>query len=621
MFETYDTSEGDLERKKSFSPAPHFMLGHSAATVFLFFSLAISLPVIILSLFSVFSSLRQSESETHRANNATARLAAQALSQRINDLRSQLISHEPAINLEVGNTDTTRMQGSLDTITKSNPDLAYVAVVSANGTITLQSPLKGAAVGASIAKEPWYREYLQSSDKMTISNAFRMKSPPYSYVALVTIPMKASGGKPDSILVGAIRLTSIQAWLDSIRLNEGSYLYVVDRQGRLVARPGLGVNQGPRSLTGLTPVDRVIKGQSGTGRFYNSETLRDEFSAYVAAPKIGWGIVAQQPVSSSLAASYKLAGRIILIAMLLVALSLAISALIAHLYRRNQGLYQQLSDSLTRERGIASALQESLLGQAPQTPLLDIGIRHVSATAGALVGGDFYDVIPLSNQRVAIIIGDVCGKGVTTAVQTAVVRGLIRGIIASTDSPGDLLSALNERMIALSSSYISSETFVTMIAAVFDASEGTFLYSQAGHPSPVLAKGRSAAALPQLQGPALGVIEGAYYEETVMKLGSTDSILMYTDGLLETRHEGEFFGEERIVRIFGHHSNLPPQSLVERLFRECVRFAKGKLSDDIAIMVLRKSELSLMPGVGIPPQPSHKSQRDLGRAFSMPSSN
>jgi len=407
-------------------------------------------------------------------------------------------------------------------------------------------------------------------------------------LAVTSVPVTDVNQGSYGTFVAEINVTTIQSTLDNLEFQGERDLLVLTGSGSVVTSINLSAMNSTDSLP--TEVAALIDSDpsgSGTFRFENGV---DTLVAFTRVPGSDWVVVSAQPLANALTGPYSLASRVSVIAGILLLVAIAISSLITFVYKRNQDLYSELTTSLTRERGIAETLQNSLVSRIDKHPLLNVGVRHSSATKGAFVGGDFFDLIPMGPTRVAVMIGDVGGKGITTAVQTAVVRGLIRGLIHDGETPEDLMLTLNDRILALSGIFVSPETFVTLLFGIYESLDGTYTYCQAGHPSPMVSsKGRGAVELPQISGVPLGVIEDPEYQTKVVHLKSKDTLMMFTDGLIETRTNGELFGEERLQRVFSHYAHFTPQNLAERVYRECVRFSRGKLSDDLAVLVFRRS--------------------------------
>jgi serine phosphatase RsbU (regulator of sigma subunit) len=292
-----------------------------------------------------------------------------------------------------------------------------------------------------------------------------------------------------------------------------------------------------------------------------------------------------QPVES-----LTVAGHILRSMMFLTVLG---GVLTEHVYmtaRENKLLKR--SRYLERERIIAETLQETLSPRAvPEIKNMEIGIRYASATEQARVGGDFYDFIELPNKTVGIVIGDVAGKGIYAASQTAMVRYMLRGLIAEALMPAQLLEKLNKAL------YLQTEPehFVTLVYGIYNPASCELIYANAGHTAPILynSKTRTLETLTPT-GIALGIVEQERFRQRTIKLKLDDILILYTDGLSEARHDKELFGEERIKTFCKTSSYSTSQEWADHLFKAGITFAKGKLKDDIIVIVVKLTSIFLV---------------------------
>ena len=562
--------------KSGMTPLPRFITGKSPWFIFTFVALSIGLPLVILSLFSVIWSYSNAERTSLTADLAIAQTGADSISRRVAAVQSELNIHASLLASDIasGRDPQAAAMEHSHHVVEGHSEVSSLYFYGADGTLIFNSG-EGTLEGIP-APDTLLGQALTGGDS------------DQAPLVVTTVPVNNVDQASYGTFVAEINITAIQSTLDNLEFQGERDLSVLTGSGSVVTSINVSEVDSsdslPAEVTAL--IDQDSSG-SGTFRFDNGV---DNLVAFTRIPGSDWVVVSAQPLSNALTGPYSLASRVAAIAGVLLLVAIAIAGLITFVYKRNQELYSELTTSLTRERGIAETLQDSLVSRIDEHHLLTVGVRHSSATKGAFVGGDFFDLIPMSPTKVAVMIGDVGGKGIATAVQTAVVRGLIRGLIHEGETPEDLMLTLNERILALSGIFVSPETFVTLVFGIYDSLDGTYTYCQAGHPSPMVSsKGRGAVELPQISGVPLGVIEDPEYQTKIVHLRSEDTLMMFTDGLIETRHNGELFGEERTRRIFSHNAHFTPQNLAERVYRECVRFAKGKLSDDLAVLVFRRS--------------------------------
>ena len=240
-----------------------------------------------------------------------------------------------------------------------------------------------------------------------------------------------------------------------------------------------------------------------------------------------------------------------------------------------------------RERENAEALQDALLAEEPpEVPGLELATLY-RAAADAMVGGDLYNIWRLSDGRVAVLVGDVSGKGVAAAGATAMIRFLAEGLSAREDDPGRLLDDLGR----LGGSRLSEGSFVTVFLAVLDPRTGLMQWANAGHPPPILL---GTGGPPMLEGepdPPLGSgLENGYRTRSgALPLGAV--LILYTDGILEApAMDGEQFGEERLLDAALALAGDRPDAIAQGMYAAASRWTGGSLADDVALAVVRRTE-------------------------------
>jgi sigma-B regulation protein RsbU (phosphoserine phosphatase) len=233
---------------------------------------------------------------------------------------------------------------------------------------------------------------------------------------------------------------------------------------------------------------------------------------------------------------------------------------------------------------LAASLQRSLLTEPPAVPGLEMAVRYLPAMRHAQVGGDWYDAFPLTDGSTMLVIGDVAGHDVAAAATMAQARGVLRGIASTvTGSPAAVLSAMDRALTQL-----RVETLMTLTAAtVHPATDGgamTLTWSNAGHPPPLLAGADGAVTV--LRRPTdllLGVSAGAPRADHTVTLFPGDTVLLYTDGLVERRgstlDEGTAWLEQTLTALVGQ----PLEHLCDALLEGMA----GAVPDDVAVLAVR----------------------------------
>jgi len=274
-----------------------------------------------------------------------------------------------------------------------------------------------------------------------------------------------------------------------------------------------------------------------------------------------------------------------------------------------EGLLRQAEEKkrLEEELRIARDIQMSLLPRgALAVPGLAISALCVPARE---VGGDYYDLLPLDDRHLGVLIADVAGKGTSAAFYMAELKGLILSLSRIYQSPRQLLMEAN-RIIA---NNLDSRSFITMTYAVVDVHARTMTYARAGHTPLMYRTAEGLAAAPQVHvlapdGLVLGLqlddggrlFERLLKEET-LQLHQGDVLMFYTDGITEAMNdESDCFGEGRLGEIVAEHGDLPPAQLRERILREIEAFVAGTPQHDDMTMILMKVE-PLVPGAILSP--------------------
>jgi serine phosphatase RsbU (regulator of sigma subunit) len=236
-----------------------------------------------------------------------------------------------------------------------------------------------------------------------------------------------------------------------------------------------------------------------------------------------------------------------------------------------------------QQRDFAETMQRSLLpSELPAVPGLEIG--HVyQSSARVDVGGDVYDFVELEDGRLAVCLGDVAGKGIQAAADMAMAKYAFRALARSTPDPSQLLALVNEVVLE----ELSLGKFLTMIYAVVDPRSGVVACANAGHPPARLVHPDGRVEGVESAGLALGVEAGQEYEEARVSADPGTSLVLYTDGVIEARREGELYGEARLDAFLSERAALGAQALAEALVADCRAFAGGDIPDDCAVVVLR----------------------------------
>lgn len=237
---------------------------------------------------------------------------------------------------------------------------------------------------------------------------------------------------------------------------------------------------------------------------------------------------------------------------------------------------------------VAEVLQRNLLGSPPQVAHLETAVRYLPATRHAEVGGDWYDAFRVPDGTTMLVIGDVAGHDAPAAATMAQTRGMLRAVAQSVPgSPAAVLGALDRAF-----SNLDMHTLVTVVVAALDlrpAAAGApgsvrLCWSNAGHPPPVLIRAAGTVAL--LERPPnrlLGVGPGAERVDHQIQLDPGDTLVLYTDGLVERRTVPLDDGTAWLLRELGRIGREPLDRLCDDLLAEM----GTDLDDDVALLAVR----------------------------------
>jgi serine phosphatase RsbU (regulator of sigma subunit) len=228
----------------------------------------------------------------------------------------------------------------------------------------------------------------------------------------------------------------------------------------------------------------------------------------------------------------------------------------------------------------ARAIQERLLpSEMPDVAGLAVsGVWEPART----MGGDYYDLLKLSETELAICIGDVAGKGMSAALTMSGLQAAVRA--SASDSPRDLCERV--RRVVVSS--LSGGRFVTFFYAVVDAGAMRLRWCNAGHNPPILARADSTTIRLSEGGPAISrLFRGTPYAERELALQHGDRLVLFTDGVSEvTGADGEMFGEERVEELVRARCAASAAELQHAIFDAATAFGGGELEDDLTLVVV-----------------------------------
>lgn len=262
---------------------------------------------------------------------------------------------------------------------------------------------------------------------------------------------------------------------------------------------------------------------------------------------------------------------------------------------REQVAHGRLRRSLQRrkeeESAEAAEVQRSLLPSVlPRISGYDISALSRPKYS---IGGDYYNVERISEGRFALCIGDVAGKGLPGALLMSNLQAAVKPLMGDDLEPWEVCSRLNRGLCAV----MPSNKFISFFYGVLDAATGRLTYCNAGHNPPLLLRSDGSARQLDSSGGILGQFPVWNYGQSEVSLNPGDTLLLFTDGLVEACDEqGELFGEEKLLQYARRLCDAEAEVMRDALCAAASAYATGNFQDDVTLIVLRRS-----PGPGALP--------------------
>lgn len=249
---------------------------------------------------------------------------------------------------------------------------------------------------------------------------------------------------------------------------------------------------------------------------------------------------------------------------------------------------QSALERINAELEATSEIQRRLLPQTmPYIKSYSFAAHYQPSTE---CSGDFYDVLPLGDGRIGLAIGDVSGHGTPSMVAMAVTHMLMHLEGDAMRDPAQMLFNLNNKM----SKHLRTEQYLTIFYAVLDPANGKLIYSSAGHNPPLLVdyQNKSYEFLPGCEGfPVKLIGPDMEYFNNEIKLGQSQHLVLYTDGLVEARnHAGDLFGQEGLIEAVSRNETKSPQTLLDWILSDLGCHQKARqLEDDLSVLIVSRT--------------------------------
>ncbi|HTP79287.1 MAG TPA: SpoIIE family protein phosphatase [Bacteroidota bacterium] len=266
-----------------------------------------------------------------------------------------------------------------------------------------------------------------------------------------------------------------------------------------------------------------------------------------------------------------------------------INALSVHsaLALENARVYELERQKIAMEKEIHAArnVQMSLVPQeAPAKEGYEIAGRSLPAK---VVSGDYFDYIPIDDERMAICVGDVTGKGLPAALLMANLQAILRSEMMLRASPKRSMQRSNKLLLQST----ASDKFVTLFYCILDTARHQFTYSNAGHEQPLLLRDGARPKKLITGGTILGILSDVAYEQELVPMEPGDALVIYSDGITEAANgSGEQFGQERLERCLESCFRQPAPKIIDELVNAVQRFVGSQpQTDDITVVVVKRS--------------------------------
>jgi serine phosphatase RsbU (regulator of sigma subunit) len=252
-------------------------------------------------------------------------------------------------------------------------------------------------------------------------------------------------------------------------------------------------------------------------------------------------------------------------------------------------LLMELRDKLDL-KGDLEIAREIQFGLVPSAPYErdDFALHHFMRPANT-VGGDYYDIIELSEGGIAVAVGDVAGKGMPAALLMALLQGSLRTLLTAGLRGTELISKLNDYLC----DNIPPNRLVTFFYGELDTAHGALRYVNAGHNAPLLITGDGDRKVERLPATSvvLGFMRSCEFEAAVTRLEPGSRLVLYTDGIVEALNAaGEEYGEGRLEQFLKAHTNLAYPDLIKGLIEDVLAFCAGsRPGDDMTLMIVGRS--------------------------------
>lgn len=242
---------------------------------------------------------------------------------------------------------------------------------------------------------------------------------------------------------------------------------------------------------------------------------------------------------------------------------------------------QRLKANRDRELSAAEEIQQQLLPQ--RMPSIRGCELAVAWRPADVVSGDYFDVIQFDENRAALCVGDVMGKGMPAALVMSNVQALVKTFASASLPPKRLCEQVNRAICG----NLPEGRFITFFYSMFETQSRRFHYANAGHNPPLLVRRAGRTMRLTEGGTVLGLFPESHYSQGEIRLAPGDRLILFTDGVTEAANQaGELFGEERLLRLLVEHRARNASELRELILNAVAEFSDGAYQDDVTLVAL-----------------------------------
>ncbi len=233
------------------------------------------------------------------------------------------------------------------------------------------------------------------------------------------------------------------------------------------------------------------------------------------------------------------------------------------------------------ENARAIEIQQAMLPKyIPKLPGYDIAVAWRPANH---IGGDYYDIIALTENTIGLCVGDVTGHGMPAALLMSNLQAAFRILAMNTHSPHEVCGQLNKFIV----NNVLSENFISFFYGIIDAENKIIHYSNAGHPPPIVLRSNGDIRRLSTDGMLFGVTDNYTSKQAALQLKKRDVILLYTDGIIEARNQqGEYFGEEGLINASKPHIHETANDICESIISSLTLYSSNIDHDDTTLLVI-----------------------------------